>query len=525
LAWQNSRRDSASGIAILYLAYSPGRNVAVELKIGIGDLLEPANLHLLETEILPTYLKSRRWFASKDQDIQSTRLSRADMVSFENEVLLFCEVEVELPARTECYQLPLGLLKADHPETVVADSLKLVDVTLAGDQVAVTDAFALDTLATGLLNAMKANDVLKISNGEIHCSSLVGFAEELPGPEASVKRLSAEQSNSSLVFGASMIMKLIRRVMHGVNPEVEMIRYLTKHQYAHTPPLLGEVQHLGENGSSYSMYVVQKFIANQGDAWSYTLDALSKPRSERGYYQNFAAAIGTRLAELHEILSGPTEDRAFAPLEASPQDVEGWAISAQRQLLSAFAVLEDNKDLSGEFFKKKVAVIERRDAILASVADLARSGIGSLMTRIHGDFHLGQVLVSDSDAFIIDFEGEPSKPLEVRRGKSSPMRDVAGLLRSLSYAEGASGVAGGGFAQEMSDVFLGAYQDVLDRAPRRWVANQYQQLGLLDLFLMEKCAYEICYEAANRPAWLTIPLGGFAEIISRLFPSPEMTNA
>jgi maltose alpha-D-glucosyltransferase/alpha-amylase len=162
---------------------------------------------------------------------------------------------------------------------------------------------------------------------------------------------------------------------------------------------------------------------------------------------------------------------------------------------------------------------------------LAKAGEGSLLTRVHGDFHLGQVLVSREDAFIIDFEGEPSKPLPVRRAKSSPMRDVAGLIRSFHYAGAAARLshvsapsavneAAEGplrrFVEEMTAQFLAAYRAVEVAASPRWVPDAKAESALLDLFLLEKSAYEICYEAANRPAWIAIPLGGFAEICRRL---------
>jgi maltose alpha-D-glucosyltransferase/alpha-amylase len=171
-------------------------------------------------------------------------------------------------------------------------------------------------------------------------------------------------------------------------------------------------------------------------------------------------------------------------------------------------------------------VLENRGKILGLLPDLAGAGAGTLATRVHGDFHLGQVLVSTGDAYIIDFEGEPSKRLEIRRSKTSPMRDVAGLLRSFHYAAAAQSPAGPAksqtaaalmrFVEEMSAQFLTAYRAVERNAEWRWVENEASETALLDLFLLEKSAYEICYEAANRPTWLGIPLRGFAEIAARV---------
>lgn len=497
----------------------------MELKFGIGDLLEAPHRQALETEILPGYLKRRRWFASKDQHIQSVRLTEAGHVVFEARELLLCEVEVELPAKTERYQLPIGLGYTDRDLSPLVDILKLADAVVSGKPCSLTDAFSLDALALGLLQAIKKDDKIRLPHAELHCSSLDGFDAALPAQGFEIKRLSAEQSNSSLVFGDSMIMKLIRRVMHGINPEVEMVRYLTMNHYAHTPQLLGEVQHIQNDGRFYSMYVVQKFIVNQGDAWGTTLEMLSAAPANFHSYAVFAASVGTRLAELHEVLARNSTDEAFEPREATERDVADWISAISRQLDAAFILLESCQNLSKTAMQDKEFVMTHHKYVSAAVPNLARSGVGSLMTRIHGDFHLGQILVADGDAYIIDFEGEPSKPLEIRRAKSSPMRDVAGLLRSLDYAAGASGIANMDFVNEMSDVFLNAYRAVLDRAPRPWVNAGEQQTHLLDLFLLEKCAYEVCYEAANRPDWLAIPLRGFVEIIRRILGLPEMTDA
>ena len=171
----------------------------------------------------------------------------------------------------------------------------------------------------------------------------------------------------------------------------------------------------------------------------------------------------------------------------------------------------------------------RRTPLSKAIDRLAKAAAGTLKTRTHGDFHLGQVLVSSGDAYIIDFEGEPARPLEERRAKSSPLRDVAGLLRSFDYAVAAAASRAEGptqdaprkttvldrFAAEASDAFLAAYREIHAESPRRWAAETAEP-ALLDLFLIEKAAYEICYEAANRPGWIGIPLLGLARIAARI---------
>jgi maltose alpha-D-glucosyltransferase/alpha-amylase len=310
-------------------------------------------------------------------------------------------------------------------------------------------------------------------------------------------------------------MKLIRRIMYGINPEVEMVRYLSEHRYANTPPLLGEVRRIDRDGRAYSMVVMQKFVPNQGDAWDYTLNFIKDHQNDLSDYAIFVAVTGKRLAQLHEVLAKPTEDDAFKPEPASLLDAKRWSDGAIEQLQLAYAALADMDVLDETAIRECNFVLAHRAKVLALIPRLAEMAVGSLMTRVHGDFHLGQVLVAGEDAFIIDFEGEPAKPLDIRRAKTSPIRDVAGLLRSLHYAASVSAMVPETFVDQMSSVFLNAYREIEHAAERRWVVDDRQEIALLYLFLLEKSAYEICYEAANRPTWLPIPLRGLAEIIPR----------
>jgi maltose alpha-D-glucosyltransferase/alpha-amylase len=513
---------------------------------GLMDVLSPTARNTIETESLPAYLRRRRWFASKDQIIKSTRLIRTDKIPGRTIDILLAEVEVQMANKSERYQLPLGISWDGETNSVLPQQLALARVRQTRKMGYLTDAFALDVFPLGLIRALRARTVLSVEEGEVRCTATPYLdALELPdNPE--IRRLSAEQSNTSLIVGEQVVMKIIRRVMSGINPEVEMVRYLTEQHYANTPPLLGEITRVANDGSEHSMIVAQTFVRNQGDAWQYTLDYLSRftqslslqaPTTETesdqlAGYASFVRALGTRLGELHALLARPSDNDAFNPLPAQATDTALWAQAAQAQLHSAFTVLEDIHDYADDKAGDAATFLRTNQAqILAVVADLAKAGTGSLLTRVHGDFHLGQVLVVGGDAYIIDFEGEPSKPLAVRRAKSSPMRDVAGLLRSFNYAAAAARLtyASGPtadnahneaalqrFVTEMSVQFLTAYNTVAEAASPRWIEGGPPEAALLDLFLLEKAAYEICYEAANRPAWLPIPLRGLAEIAARV---------
>jgi maltose alpha-D-glucosyltransferase/alpha-amylase len=523
---------------------------------GLNDVLLPAARKIIETDALPPYLARRRWFASKDQKMKSARLVRTDKIPGQAMDIILAEVEVELANRTEHYQLPLGIAWNNGTTSALTQQLALAQIRQSNRMGYLTDAFSLDALPIGVIRAMRARIVHRIIEGEVRCSATSHLdAIDLPkNPE--IRRLSAEHSNSSLIVGDLVVIKLIRRVMLGINPEVEMVRYLTENGYANTPPLLGEINRITADGNNYTMIVAQRFVHNQGDAWQWTLNYLLRYSETIGIagktsvneadalanYAAFASAMGTRLGELHAVLSRPSTNDAFNPATVDASDTQAWATSAAAQIDQAFEILANITtwpNSSGQ--DAATFLLKNRAAILALPAQLARAGMGSLKTRIHGDFHLGQVLFANGDAHIIDFEGEPSKPLAVRRAKSSPLRDVAGLLRSFQYAAAAvrmSGVATPAqatipddtifqrFIDEMSAHFLTAYNAVETKAERRSIANDAAATNILDLFLLEKSAYEICYEAANRPTWLSIPLCGFAQIAARVLQmAQEMENA
>ncbi len=520
----------------------------IVVRQGLNDVLEPAARRLIETEALPPYLRRRRWFASKDQKIISAKLGRFDKIPGRTLDILLTEVEVDLGSRTERYHLPLGICWDGETTSALPQQLALARVRQGRSMGYLTDAFALDAFSLGLIRALQAGTKVAVEGGEIRCIPTSHLATvELPeNPE--IRRLSAEQSNSSIIIGQKIVLKLIRRVMQGINPEVEMVRHLTEQGYANTPPLLGEVAISGAGGSGHSMITAQQFVQNQGDAWQYTLNYLARFTETIGVntknladeadqlsnYGAFARSVGTRLAELHALLAQPSADEAFSPVPVNAAQAKAYAQGAAAQLEAAFGSLAHVTEFADEATSKAAAfVLENRARLLALLPRLTKSATGTLATRIHGDFHLGQVLVATGDAYIIDFEGEPAKKLEIRRAKSSPMRDVAGLLRSLSYAAAAAAQGPATptsaqaaaplerFVEEMSAQFLAAYRAVAHNAKPRWTGSEAGETGLLDLFLLEKSAYEICYEAANRPAWLGIPLRGFAEIAARVLTTAE----
>ncbi len=521
----------------------------------LADLIAPANRAVVEREALPAYLPKRRWFASKTEKLEATRIAYA--VGMPGTTSLgFTEVEAQLPGRTERYMLPMGVIWEDEMSGALAQQLALTRVRKGPRVGYLTDAFALDGLTHGMLTGLRESSVIPIEDGaerlEFRPTSRMGSLE-LPA-EFEIRRLSAEQSNSSWIVGDTLVMKLVRRVLAGVHPEGEMTRVLTERGFGNTAPLFGELVRVDAEGTPHTVALAQGFVRNQGDGWTWTLDYLARTVEEVALttvspdgaadleahadafdaYEVFARAIGTRLGEMHAVLSQPTDDPAFTPAPADPATLDAWADGAIEQIDMAMDLLAAAKDLDETTGAQAQMLLGHRDALREAARSLARQGAGSLQTRVHGDFHLGQVLVVQGDAYLIDFEGEPARTMEQRRAKSSGMRDVAGLLRSFDYAAAAAApgrVAASETAasrrQELlaefriraASVFLEAYRAVLHEANPRWVPAEAEQ-AMLDLFLMEKAAYEIRYELANRPTWLAIPLGGFYAIAERLIGGP-----
>jgi maltose alpha-D-glucosyltransferase / alpha-amylase len=349
-----------------------------------------------------------------------------------------------------------------------------------------------------------------------------------------------------------VIIKLFRRIHAGPHPEAEMSRYLSESGFANVAPLLGEIGRVAPNGDSFTLGIAQQFIFNQGDAWVWTqnmldraiqsvivmpedvaLDDKLEPVKE---FQTAATILGSRLAQMHLVLAQPTDDPAFAPRAATGADCIAWAGVARAQLEVALQILDSPREWSADEQELRDRLLARRTALLALPEKLAASAVGTPMTRIHGDLHLGQVLISHGDVYFIDFEGEPARPLEERREKSSPLRDVAGMLRSFDYAARSALVAGGAgqsdIAQARKRVIIDRFREVSENTfltayssemPARDAATSQGQAALLDLFLLQKVSYEIAYEAAHRPSWLGVPLHGLAALSARLLEAPAKT--
>jgi maltose alpha-D-glucosyltransferase/alpha-amylase len=517
--------------------------VTVVLRDRLDEALESA-APVLERETLPPYLQKRRWFGAKDQTLQSSHIAYMARLGGERDILL-AEVEVKTDGVISRWQLPLSISWEDESGAALPSQLALARVRRGRRMGLLTDAFSLPGFAHQMVASLADARRIDTPEGQIVFEPTADKVDILRRPaDAPVMWLSAEQSNSSLIVDDAVMLKIFRRISTGEHPEAEMSRYLTAHNFSNSPALLGEVSRIDADGQRHALAVAQAFVRNQGDAWTWALNQVNRAfdattsreasAESRGDdirdYHALAAAIGRQLGTMHTVLAQPTDDPAFAPRAAGREDVEAWIERAMELMSGAFEAIAARRDWDNEAVEADArALLANREALERTLRRLGESGEGTLMTRIHGDFHLGQVLVASADAYIIDFEGEPARSLAERRRKASPLRDVAGLLRSIDYAAAtsldpknliASRVSPGRrqrlvtrLREGAGKAFLGGYREAAGALAGK------ARGGLLDFFLIEKAAYEVTYEAANRPTWLAIPVGGLARIANRLLAS------
>ncbi|CAN5152032.1 maltose alpha-D-glucosyltransferase [soil metagenome] len=533
------------------------------LRQNVMELLQEPNRTVLEQEALPAYLPKRRWYAGKQEKLRATRIALATLLPAAQSTVqpgakfyptMLKEIETITASGVDRYLLPLGFMREEEIVSALPHQLALARVRRGAKVGLLTDAFVVDSFSYVIVDLMRASTTVSSEDGQIEFMPTTALTKLETGAQPAIRRLSAEQSNSSLIIEDKIVLKLIRHLSPGIHPEAEMGRYLTTLGYANTPATLGEVARVGTAGTRYTMIILQQFIHNQGDAWQWTLDTLARSiqhaaATESGANEmasailtpeddllQLASKLGRRLGEMHVTLATPSEHPDFAPGAATENDTATWAKEARMQMEAAFDVLRIKNDWNKDDEARQVAaLLAQRAPLLEKVAALAARGIGTLRIRIHGDFHLGQVLVAQGDVYIVDFEGEPAKSVAQRRQKNSPLRDVAGLLRSYDYAAAVAGNSGPAdlsaaaqqrkrltiesFASTSQAAFLRAYRAAVQDTARQ--PCEPAEYDLLQLFMLEKAAYEICYEAANRPGWVAVPMSGLAKIAQRLLTESE----
>ena len=512
----------------------------------LESILTGRELSAFERTVAPAFLQARRWFAAKGTRLDSVTVKDfAVLRDTAAGYFILPLLDVALAGdQHQVYFTPLAAETDKDDDSILPYAV--ARVRRAAQMGLLYDADTSRGFGIAMLESLRRGERMKTSSGgEIVFTPSPLLHEQEPIDIADVSRMGAEQSNSSLNLASRMAMKIYRRLQVGANPEVEIGRFLTDvAHFKNTPPLLGVVEHVAADGTVTALAVLQTFVRNQGDAWGWTLEALKRvletiafapqgdadPTNE-GFtaYVPHMQRLGRRTAEMHKALAVPTDDPAFATEPLTLADVEAVAADAKRLAARAFVRLKELKAQATESAKSNAAaLIAREDACFRLIDALTVAPHGAVKTRVHGDYHLGQVLVVKDDVIIVDFEGEPSRPLEERRAKGSPLRDVAGMMRSFAYAIATAGrdvagrlpdpqAAAGRLNKELaqfSDIFLDAYSESA-RGSAIWIEDDATRERLLLLHLLAKAFYEIDYEAGNRPDWIDIPTSGVLGLLEQ----------
>jgi len=553
-------------------ATAPGKAPALpQLEAGEEweEVVADTNRRSLEIQ-LQDYIAARRWFGGKTRAIKLVRIHEVITVpaNGDKNLLLFVDLDY-VHGDSDRYLLPLAfatgeaadLLQRERPHLVIA-RLRL---TGSGQEGLIYDAVGSREFGRALFDTVARRRVLKGINGEIKGFSLDAL-RRLHGDSTPLEPLlsRAEQSNSAILFGDKFILKTFRRLETGMNPDLEINRFLARQGFAHVPPMAGGLEYRAKDGKGTSIAMLSGFAANCKDAWEFTLDALGRyyervgslpeelrtaPKvtgqpvdaveaelpalvAERlGTYAEAARLLGERTAELHLCLASDPEDKDFAPEPFNPfyqrslfQSMRNTAVHNLDLLRSSLkTVLPALRSDAEKLAALRPDILKR----LRAVADLRITG---MRLRVHGDYHLGQVLHTGKDFLIIDFEGEPVRSLSERRIKRTPIRDVAGMLRSFDYAAHAAlfdQMERGAITAETlsrielwarywthwtSVIFLKAYLSAARQG--EFLPKTQQELKiLLESNLINKALYELGYELNNRPAWLRIPLHGILQLM------------
>ncbi|MFA5309261.1 MAG: maltose alpha-D-glucosyltransferase [Dehalococcoidales bacterium] len=536
---------------------------------GVEELFEDENLDLMET-VLQDYLKGRRWFRSKARYIQSSRIRDVIPMHTPKCTAYFILIQLNfVEGEPETYAVPLSVISAGQMRVIRSEQPQAVVARLqppdGSAETLLCDAMLDKNFCLCLLQSIGRKQRFRGRHGRIMTSSTHAYAAALPPggavPEPAIVK--TEQTNTSIVYGDKLVFKLFRQPGEGINPELEIGRFLTeKTDFTSGPPLVGALEYFQTNTRPISLGILQGFIPNEGDAWHYTQESLdsyfqymlTQPVKDRpplsrqnlvslageaatpahkafGAYLVSIQLLGQRTAEMHRALASAPDDRDFAPEPFSSGYQTSLYQSMRGNTIRTLQLLREKLDgLPEEIREPCQRVIDLERQIVERYRLIQRRNIAGVRIRCHGDFHLGQVLYTGKDFIIIDFEGETARHLSERRLKRSPLRDVAGMIRSFHYAAHNALLRQVSLAPRPPDelallqdwteywytvvsaAFLASYLNSIKDAGL--VPQDPEQLRiLLDDFLLERAVYEIDYELNNRPGWLQVPLQGVIQLM------------
>jgi maltose alpha-D-glucosyltransferase/alpha-amylase len=520
-------------------------------------------------EILPAFFKTRRWFGGKARRLKGAEILDAIPVGVGRETAFLMLTQVDYTeGDPETYVMTLGFAQGERAEHLLEHERHQVvaRVRIKGDEGVLHGVFGERGLSLALLDVVARRRVLKGQTGEVVGLPGRSFKRLRGGEPLDPTTLGGEQSNSSVIFGDRLILKVFRRIDGGVNPDIEISRFLTEEAgFAHVPRVAGTMEYRPKKGAPVSLGIVQECVANEGDAWSFTLDALDQyferilvipgerripPRADGGSliglarqaaspeaqgpigaYSQAAWLLGRRTAEMHVALASGTESPAFAPEPFTSLYQRSLYQSMRTLTEKTFALLRRRlRTLPEELELAAERLAARQDEVMDQFGRLLDRRIVALRTRVHGDYHLGQVLRSGADFIVIDFEGEPALPLSTRRLKRSPLRDAAGMVRSFHYAahHGLHSLEERGAIRPedrpalepwaehwfvwVSAAFLRGYFET-ESVTRLLPEDEDDLEGLLSIFMLGKAIHELGHELNNRPRWVHLPLAGIRQLL------------
>ncbi len=517
--------------------------------------------------LLPDWIRQQRWYRAKARTVAGVHVQDSVPAKCPGSFTMVVRIEYQ-DGEADTYLLPLAMVERSA-DVAATDVLAQVRHQSGAERVLV-NALAQADFRMSLLDAIACDDVFEGVNGLLVSRRTNAFDRQCGQavPELPSKVSRAEQSNSSIIFGDQYILKVFRKLEEGINPDIEIGLFLTDQSFASTPQVLGTIEYVRKHSESAEppvpMYaaILQKFVANQGDAWKFTLEALTGfferalpngdapalpsthpfelmkqqlppvARQTIGDYLESAKLLGTRTAQMHAALSSSETNPDFAPQSFNRESFASLRNEMVHEADRAFGLLREKQaSLKGEAALSAQRLLAAEADVRSRFDSLRDRDLSAVVIRHHGDYHLGQVLYTGNDFVIIDFEGEPARPLSQRRQRAFAMRDVAGMVRSFSYAGFAAlfGQVPGVKTDEtnhqrvenwaafwgawVSAQYLQAYFSEADGKP--FVStSESERKFLFDVFTLQKALYEVAYELNNRPDWVQIPLRGILGLIA-----------
>ena len=549
-------------------SYTGDRAPVPALEVEDWDkLFAGKTLSTLENRVLPAYLPECRWFGGKARTVQSMSVKDKAHLPLEELPVTFLTIEVSYnEGLPELYQLSLAFVPYEDEEAYrqIDQKGQVTRLTLNGRKGVLFDAVYHEGFRNSLFNYIQKGQNFKQENGALNCYSSPSYGKPEVEGEVHSKVLGVEQSNTSIVYNNKYFLKLYRKLDSTINPDLEITQYLTeKAGFECVPPFVGAIEYAPAGKHSMVLGMLQVLVPNQGDAWGYTKDVLQryfervltrqkdgKPELMKEQYivpltfedapepmqdliehifPERTSALGQRTGQMHKALAAHPEEPDFEPEAFSLHYQRSLYSSLQSLTREAYQLLQQNlKSLPEEARQEAEAVLMMKSQVLDTFKRIFAHKLDAMKIRTHGDYHLGQVLWTGRDFIIIDFEGEPARPYSERRLKRSPLRDVAGMIRSFHYAA-YSTLMQEEYEQHRRDTHLESWAEAWYYYITRFYMhgylaevqgsnfipeNQDDLKTMLDTFLLEKAVYELKYELNNRPGWVFIPLRGIMSILS-----------